>query len=289
MRRIFNLVSPLFVAAVIAFAILAVGQDLWGLLVYANLKTSPVIPWAAPVMAGVLALLVLYLSGAGWPATTSAARARLLAWRPIPWPAFWTAVLAGGLAVVAFAALWIVVSDLVHIPAGVQPKLGGGVPIWAGVVFLLTSSAAAPISEEAAFRGYAMGILEKAWKNAPAAIFASSVLFALAHVTQGFSLPKLSLYFLGGVVFALLAWMTRSLYAAMIIHSFADVLGFTILWPHDQRAHGMEFADGAFLPALIVLAIFAPVAAVAFAKLASMTRTPLARSASDRLSPALAR
>ncbi|MDB5493248.1 MAG: hypothetical protein JWP86_585 [Phenylobacterium sp.] len=258
-------------AALISVAITAYGQGLWGPLVIANLRLEPQIPWAAPTMAVLLAGLLLYLSGRGWPAGTSATRRRLLRWNPMPLATFGLAVGAGVLGLAAFGGVWIATSDLVHIPAGVQPSMSG-VPLPTAISFLIMGSLAAPLSEEAAFRGYAMGILERAWKNAPAAVIGSSVLFAAVHFPQGLDPLKLSLYFLAGVIFATVAYLTNSLFAAMVAHGAGDVLGFTVLWPHDQHPHAMGSGDPLFIPALVAVAIFTPLAILAFRRLAKVGR-----------------
>ncbi len=256
-------------AAAISLVVVAIGQGVWGVMAMINLKVSPAVPWAAPVMAVVLAGLLAYLGGRGWPASTSATRRRLLRWNPMPWATFGLAVLAGVLGLIAFGGVWIAVSDLVHIPPGVQPPLGS-MPLPTAITLLIMGSLAAPLSEEAAFRGYAMGILEKAWGWAPAAIVGSSVLFAAVHFVQGLDLIKLGLYFGAGLLFATVAWMTNSLYAVMAVHSLGDVLGFTVLWPHDQAHHGMGFHDPWFAPALAAIAIFTPLAILAFRRLHAM-------------------
>jgi membrane protease YdiL (CAAX protease family) len=258
-------------AAAISVGIVAYGQGLWGPMVMANIRFHPEIPWAAPLMAVLLVGLLAYLSGRGWPAGTSARRKRLLRWNAMPWPTFFLAVGAGVLGLAAFGGLWIAAADLVHIPAGVQPKMTG-VPLPTAVSFLIMGALAAPLSEEAAFRGYAMGLLEKAWGHAPAAIVGSSVLFAAVHFVQGIDAVKLSLYFSAGVLFATVAYMTNSLYAAMAVHSLGDILGFTVLWPHDQAAHGMGLHDPMFLPAVAALVVFTPLAILAFRRLAAVSR-----------------
>ena len=189
----------------------------------------------------------------------------------MPWPTFFLALGAGTLGLAAFGGLWIAAADLIHIPAGIQPRMTG-VPAPTLISFLIMGALAAPLSEEAAFRGYAMGILEKAWGYAPAAIVGSTLLFAAVHFTQGIDPVKLSLYFAAGLVFALVGYMTNSLYAAMAVHSLGDVLGFTVLWPHDQVHHGMGFTDPMFAPALAALAIFTPLAILAFRKLHTVGR-----------------
>jgi membrane protease YdiL (CAAX protease family) len=265
-------------AAAISVGIVAYGQGLWQPLVMANLRYHPEIPWAAPLMAVLLAGLLTYLSGKGWPKGTSETRKRLLRWNAMPLRTFFLAVGAGMLGLVAFGGLWVTAADLIHIPAGIQPKMTG-IPLGTAISFIVVAALAAPLSEEAAFRGYAMGILQKAWGHAPAAIVGSSILFAAVHFTQGLDPTKLSLYFAAGLLFATIGYLTNSLYAVMVVHSLGDVLGFTVLWPHDQTHHAMGFHDPMFAPALIALAVFTPLSILAFRKLAAVAkdlRTPAA-------------
>ena len=264
---------PFVGAGAVALAITAYGQGLWGGLVLANLRFHPEWPWAAAAMAILLALLLSWLGGFGWPNSTSVSRRQLLRWNPIPRLVFGAAVLAGVLAVIALGGLWIISSDLIHIPRGITPKMSG-YPLTTVLSFLIMGSIAAPLSEEAAFRGYAQSMLERAWGWAPAAVLGSSVLFAAVHVTQGFFLPKLGLYFAAGLIFGAIAWFTNSVYASMLVHGLADLEGFLLLWPHDAHPHRLvtEGAhDPLFLPALVALAVFGPLALLAFRHLARMT------------------
>jgi hypothetical protein len=118
-------------------------------------------------------------------------------------------------------------------------------------------------------------MLERAWQWAPAAIIGSSLLFAAAHVLQGLSVPKLGLYFLAGLIFGTLAYLTNSLYAAMVVHCVADLEGFLVLWPHDAHPHALVTGGGhdpLFLPAVAAVAIFGPLSVLAFVRLAHMRR-----------------
>jgi len=258
-------------AAAISVVIVAYGQGLWQPLVIANMRFHPEIPWAAPTMAVLLAGLLAYLSGRGWPRGTSARRRELFRWNAMPLATFAFAVFAGVLGLAAFGGLWVAASDLVHIPAGMQPKMGA-IPLPTAISFLVMGALAAPLSEEAAFRGYAMGMLQKAWGNATAAIVGSSILFAAVHFPQGIDAVKLGLYFGAGVLFATIGYLTNSLYAVMVVHSLGDVLGFTVLWPHDQVRHGMGLHDPMFAPALAALVVFTPLAVLAFRRLARISR-----------------
>ena len=279
--------KALFWAAALALVITAYGQDIWAGLVIANLRFRPDIPWAAPLMAGLLALLFLYLGGAGWPRSTAKARRRLLRLNRVSLDVFIQAVLAGALALFALGGAWIVTSDLIHIPKGLTPDVRGYPPLTIAS-FLIMACLAAPLSEEAAFRGYAQSILERAWDWAPAAIIGSSVLFAAVHVVQGLSAPKLGLYFLAGLIFGSIAYLTNSLLASIAVHSAADVMGFLVLWPHDAQPHRLISEGGTdpvFWPALIVLAVFTPLALAAFKRLAVMTRARRAHDDGRRLAP----
>jgi membrane protease YdiL (CAAX protease family) len=285
MQNLSRKAGAFLLAGLISFAVTAYGQGIWGLLASANLRFHPEAPWSAVVMAALLVGLVLYLGGRGWPHSNAEARRRLLRWNPMPFGVFAWAVLAGALAIGAFGGLWIVVSDLVRIPPGLTPSMTG-VPLATGLGLLALGSTAAPITEEAAFRGYAQGLLEQRWGRGAAPVIGSSLLFAAAHFTQGLDPAKLSLYFAAGVIFGTIAYLTNSLYAAMMAHAFGDVLGFTVLWPHD-RAHALIWqggVDSLFWPAIAALALLAPLSLAAFLRLAAMTRG--ARPPAGALAPA---
>jgi hypothetical protein len=137
---------------------------------------------------------------------------------------------------------------------------------------LLVSIAAAPLSEEVAFRGYAMGLLHRRF-SAVSALFITSALFAAAHLTQGLYAPKLLVYFLAGLAFGMVALRTGSLLPAMVVHSFADLTFFTLVWSHDagRRLLSEGGADAWFFASLALLVVFAPLALLGFRGLAKAT------------------
>ena len=272
-----KLLAPLW-ATLIALPIVAYGQDIWGALAFANLRFRPDLPWAAPTMAVLLVLLMRYLGGAGWPRRGAETRRRLLRLNPVAPRVFIQAMIAGVLALGALGGIWLVTSDLVHLPRGLTPDTSG-YPLPTVISLFVMGCIAAPLSEEAAFRGYAQGLLERAWGWAPAAVVGSSVLFAAVHIPQGLDLAKLSLYFLAGLIFGSIAYLTNSLLASMAVHSLGDVLGFLLLWPHDMLPHGMISQGGTdpvFWPAVAATIIFTPLALMAFARLARMREDPSA-------------
>jgi membrane protease YdiL (CAAX protease family) len=264
-----RLFAPIF-AGLIAFAITAIGQGLWGGLVILNMKTSPGLPWAAPTMLVLLVLLWRYLSGRGWPASTSAKRKTSLNAKPVSAEVMIWSLIAGGLGIVALAGGWIVAFQMIKMPLNVLTN-PGDYPLPTMIAFLVLGSLAAPFSEEAAFRGYAQSILQR-WYAAPVAIVITSVLFALAHFPQGLSLPKMSLYFGAGVLFGSVAYFARSIWASIPVHIAADLTFFTLVWPHDPARHLIweTGADAWFWIHAAQTVVFLALSVLAFRQLAKV-------------------
>jgi hypothetical protein len=160
--------------------------------------------------------------------------------------------------------------------------IGGsrGVPLWTAIPMLLVAIAAAPLTEEVAFRGYAMGLLRRHF-GPISAIVISSLMFMAAHYTQGLYPTKLVVYFLVGLALAATVWRTGSLLPAMVVHSFGDLVFFTLVWPHDagRRLISEGGADAGFYAALALTLVCSALWFVAFRRLLSVTRAPAAPTA----------
>jgi membrane protease YdiL (CAAX protease family) len=221
-------------------------------------------------MVAVLWLLWRYLGGSWWPAGSAEARRRLLRSRLVPARSFAWAAVAGALALVALAGLWIVLVRLTG--AGGNPTIAGIAPMPALTVALtlVVASLVSPLTEEAAFRGYAQVLLERRLTPV-AAVAVSSALFALWHgPTQGFAPSKLLFYLLVGIVFGTIACLTSSVLPAIPVHIAGDLLFFTAIWPHDATrtviwAHG---PDAWFWLSAAQTLVFAGLAVLAFRRLA---------------------
>jgi membrane protease YdiL (CAAX protease family) len=261
-------------AAILAFLILVVNSQVWGALFTSNLGTTPAIPWAVPAMALFLWLMWRYLNGSWWPRGTSATRRRLLRATPVPGRVFAWATLTGVLSIPALAGYWIVMFKLFKMAGNVLPDLSG-VSLLTVVLLVGMASLVAPLSEEAAFRGYAQSILERAFRGPAVPVILSSVLFALAHLTQGFYVPKLFVYFLGGVVAGAVAYVTRSILPGIVGHILTDLTFFTLVWPYDtQRRLIWEtgVSDTWFWIHVAQAIIFTVLAMLAFRRLARITK-----------------
>ena len=272
MRSVQNKLPAVAWSGVVAFSILGFGQGIWGILLVSNLKASPAIPWACPVMALVLWLMWRYLGGSWWPHSTAASRRGYLRANPVSRRIFLWTMLSGLLSIGALAGYWIVLSYLTKMPPNAVPDMSP-YPILTGVVMVMTASLVSPVTEESAFRGYCQVILEREFA-APTAIAISSVLFALAHITHGLLWPKLLVYFLVGIVFGAQAYLAKSIIPVIPVHIVGDLTFFMLVWPHDtaRRVTGDSAADKWFWVHVVQSIVLTVLAVLAFNGLVRATQ-----------------
>jgi membrane protease YdiL (CAAX protease family) len=242
-------------------------------LLISNVATTPAIPWAVAVMALVLWLMWQYLGGKWWPRSTSEARRRYLRARPISGQVFAWALVAGALSIVALVGFWIVLVQLVKLPARVLQNFSG-YPLLTVVLVLVMASLVSSIVEEAGFRGYFQGALERD-VSGPIAILIASLVIAPAHgLTQGFLLPTLLWYFCVDVMFGAMAYLTRSILPGIVVHSAGLLIFFTLVWPYDpqRRLVWQTGANTGFWIYVALAIIFSTLAILAFRQLARVTK-----------------
>lgn len=174
---------PVIVRAVLAGFVLATAGTLpWALLVSANTKHWSAVPWAVPPTALYLWLFWRYVRGAGWPRSTAEARRTLCRANPLPHDVWGMALFAGALGLVAVLLLQGVMSRLVTLPQ--QQDLDvSRYPVGTVLLWVLMSAAVAGVVEEASFRGYLQGPIER--RHGPViAILVTGSLFGFAHFTH---------------------------------------------------------------------------------------------------------
>jgi len=169
-------------SAVLAFVILAFGQGVWAALLIYNLRRTPAAPWAVPAMAIVLWLMWRYLDGKWWPRSTSEARHACLRANPVSWRTYAWTISAGVPSIGALAGLWIVLFSMVRMRVNALPEFSK-YPLITIVLVGAMASLVSPLTEEAAFRGYCLTILQRRFSGVNA-VTISSLLFAFAHLTQ---------------------------------------------------------------------------------------------------------
>jgi hypothetical protein len=96
------------------------------------------------------------------------------------------------------------------------------------------ASISGAISEEAGFRGYFQGALERRGLG-PAAIFVAALVMAPEHaLTQGFVWPTILFYLFVDGMLGALAFVTKSIRPGIVVHAIGLLVFFTVVWPHDR-------------------------------------------------------
>jgi len=257
----------------LAFVLTVVAGGVWTVLLISNVATSPAIPWAVVVMALLLWLMWQYLGGKWGPQSTSEARRRYLRAKPLSGQVFAWALVAGLLSIVALVGFWIVLFQLVKIPARVLQNFSG-YPLLTVTLVLVMAALVSSLAEEVGFRGYFQGMLEQQ-VSGPVAIVIAALLIAPAHgLTQGFVWPILLWYFFADVMFGAMAYFTKSILPGIVVHSIGLLIFFTLVWSYDaQRRLVWETgANTGFWIAAAQAIIFTVLALLAFSQLASVTK-----------------
>lgn len=254
--------------SLLALIIIAVAGAIWGALILVNLKTSPSFPWCFPALLVVLWLLWNYLGGKGWPQSTAEKRRRLRRANPVSRTRFgWTA-LTGALAITALSGIWIVFFQLFPTPPNrLLPQNFTSSGLFTAAI-IAGASLLAPITEESSIRGYLQTIVEREFSPVTAVIL-SSVVFAVAHVSQGVTLPKLLVYFLVGLTFGTMAYLNNSILPVIPVHMAADITFFLLVWPKDatRKLVSTGYADGWFWLHVTQATIFSVLTVLAFMRL----------------------
>lgn len=274
MRSISGRVVTVVWSGIVAFLIGAVSSGMWGGLLLTNLAVSPAIPWSVPAMAVVLWLMWQYLGGRWWPRSTAEARRAYLRAKRVSRQVFGWSLVAGALSLVALVGIWIVLVELTKVGGNPTAFNYAAYPLLTVVLVLVMASLVSPLTEEAAFRGYAQVMLERRF-SAAIAVVISSVLFALWHgPTQGFAWSKLLFYLLVGVVFGTIAYLTQSVLPAIPVHIAGDLTFFALIWPNDAT-RPFVWHDGADVWFWVFVAqaiVFTGLALLAFRRLAVVTK-----------------
>jgi len=258
-----------------AFAVVmtALVSGVWAGLLGANLATSPAVPWAAAAMGLVVWALWSWLGGRFPPQATAAARRKLLRAGPLPAPVMLWAVAAGVLSVVALAGFWVVLHRLVATHGNPQPDFSK-LPPATVVISLAMAAISGGVSEEAGFRGYFQGALERRGLGASAILVAALVMAPIHALTQGFVWPNLVFYLLVDAMLGALAFVTGSIRPGVVVHAIGLFIFFALVWPNDAHRPliSASGADAAFWISVAQTVVCAALGAVAFARLVRLAK-----------------
>ena len=253
----------------------AIVSGVWTGLLIANLMSTPWLPWAVVAMALVLWAAWSFLGGRwGWPSTKTA-RAAYLRSNPLPAATMLWAIAAGVLWNVALAGFWIVLHQLVRVQSNPLPDFSK-YPLVTVLAVLLMASISGGVSEEAGFRGYFQGTLERRGLGWGAVLIAMLVMAPEHALSQGFIWPNMLFYLLVDGMLGALAYLTKSIRPSVVVHSIGLFIFFALIWPRDA-ARPMFSAGGDHTWFWIHVGqtiVFAALSLAALARLAPLVRRP---------------
>lgn len=210
------------VATLMGLAISLSGTLAWVALIRLNVRERPDMPWAAVATGGWLVIMLVWLSGRGWPRGTSAFRRfHLRLWQPPPgaWSGDSLTTILGLLGALAGLSVLYVLMGASRPPADLSPYPTTAIRFSA----LLMAPAVAGVVEEMAFRGYMQRHLERIGPTF--AIMVTSAVFTLLHITHGLAylLTVAPGFFLASVVYGYLAQRSGSILPGMALHFAGDL------------------------------------------------------------------
>ena len=220
---------PVLVRALLSgFFVFQVLQFGWLSCLIANTKVLPSIPWNVP--AGLLFLWVVfrYFNGWGVPTATSAARRTAMRAGGLSREQWSWSLLYCLLCLVFMASIINVVYRFIEVPEGGRMDLSM-FPWWTLYPSLVMLSINAGVSEEAGFRGYMQGGLERRYGPVFAIVF-TSIVFWLAHLNHATGMARWAMLIGYGVAVGAVAWAVQSIWPAIIAHAFCDAVSFTTLY-----------------------------------------------------------
>jgi len=217
-------------AVLLGMLVMLAGTLPRNLLFAANLRYFASVPWAVPLTAIYLWFFWRYLQGAGPPEWTAEERRASLRANRLPGRLWAWALLAGGFGIVALVLALQVANRMVLLPAQQLPDLAQ-VPRLTVLSLLLMAAPVAGIVEEAAFRGYMQGPIERCYGLA-VAILISGTMFAVAHLD--FTLILWPYYVAVAAIYGTVTYLTRSILPAVVLHTGGNLYSNFALWRHGQ-------------------------------------------------------
>ncbi|HEY0612452.1 MAG TPA: type II CAAX endopeptidase family protein [Chitinophaga sp.] len=214
----------------IGMLVLLAGTIPRNILFSANLHYFTKIPWAVPLIAIFLWFFWWYLNGGGSPESTAAERRTMLRAGKLPVIVWAWALFAGVLGIVTLILALRLLNTLVVLPEQQLPDFTG-VPKFTVLTLLLAAAPVAGIVEEAAFRGYMQGPIERHC-GLPIAILITGTMFAVAHLD--FTLILWPYYVAVAAIYGTVTYLTRSILPSIVLHTGGNIYSNMDLWLHGK-------------------------------------------------------
>ena len=255
-------------SAVLAGVAVLLGGNLpWvAFLAPLNLRFLQVVPWAIVPMAIYLVVYWRYIGGRmGSDGNAHVRRADLRA-NPLTADAWSLAIFTGLVGFAGLLALVALMARLVALPEAAPLVPPVGMPAITIFMLLVMSSIVAGVTEEAGFRGYMQGRIERRYGVA-VAILVNGAMFGLLHFLNHPEavMVMLPYYIAVAAVYGGLTWAADSILPALVLHVGGDVWSLTRLWltgrpewqvstsPRLVRETGMDASFFVAVVAVVVL------------------------------------
>jgi membrane protease YdiL (CAAX protease family) len=201
-------------------AVLLAGNLPWiAVLAPFNLRVFPSVPWAIVPMAIYLWLYWRYIGGRIGSVDTAATRRMNLRANPIEADAWSFAILTGLIGFGALLAFLALMARLVTMPQSASLSPPPEMPLVTAFVLVVMASIVAGMTEEAGFRGYMQGPIERRYGLA-LAVLVNGVTFGLLHFPShpDAVMPMLPYYIAVSALYGGVTWAADSILPAMALH-----------------------------------------------------------------------
>ncbi len=264
-------ISAILQAVLLGVVVALAGTIPRNLLFAANLEFHPELAWAVPVVAVYLWFFWRYLEGAGPPASSAQFRRASLRATSLPLRLWAWALLAGTLGILALVVALRLLNQLVDLPLQDLSELRG-VPTSTAVSLLLAAAPIAGVVEEAAFRGYMQGPIEREC-GLFVAILITGTAFAVVHLD--FTLILWPYYLAVAAIYGAVTYFTRSILPAVVLHTGGNLYSNFDLWLRGRAEWQAAPEPAARLWELIAaLVVLTSIAFWAYGRLAKACRVP---------------
>jgi len=263
------------VEAVLAGMLVLVAGTIPRNIVYlANMRYFRAVPWAAFVTLVYLWCFWRFLRGWGSSDADATRRRERLRALPLAWSVWWHALIAGFLGIAALVVALRLLNQFVTLPEQQVPDFSQ-VPMVTVGALLLVSSLNAGFVEEAAFRGYMQGPIERQ-AGPVVAIVVTGVMFAVAHLD--FTPVLLPYYVAVAAIYGLVTYLTGSILPAIVLHTVGNIYSNTDLWLRGRAewqspsaAERQWAAGGSVWPAVVAELVLVIATVLAYRRLATLT------------------
>jgi membrane protease YdiL (CAAX protease family) len=273
--------STIFAAIGIGVVVLLAGNMPFNVLRAWNLQAGVAVPWAVAPAALYLWAYWQFIGGRWGGAAATATRRRNLRANALSRRVWGASLLAGLLGFGSLVALLVLAARLVPLPASAPIVTPPGMPAVTALALIVMGAIVAGVIEEAAFRGYMQGPIERRY-GLSVAILVNGTVFGLLHFPSHPAdvLWMLPYYIAVSAVYGALTWAANSILPALVLHAAGDVVVLTRWWLTGRP----EWQIGPMLPSLVAESgIDAQFLAAAIASVALVVATAVAYAAVRKL------